>query len=144
MPRTRRILKWTGLVLSILFAAAWVGTAVWAVDNSRRSTAISVGYGSVSWMHSDRISVTPWRGWRFESFDLWWAYHRFLPKWNTLGGRGFILNVPLWIPLLIVATPTFIAWRRDRKLPPGHCACGFNLTGNVSGRCPECGAKVEG
>lgn len=27
---------------------------------------------------------------------------------------------------------------------PGHCTrCGYNLTGNVSGRCPECGTKMQ-
>ena len=32
-------------------------------------------------------------------------------------------------------------WRQDReKLQPGKCRqCGYDLTGNVSGRCPECG-----
>ncbi len=31
-----------------------------------------------------------------------------------------------------------------RKVPPpGHCRqCGYNLTGNVSGVCPECGTKI--
>jgi len=27
--------------------------------------------------------------------------------------------------------------------PPGHCtACGYDLTGNTSGVCPECGKTV--
>lgn len=34
--------------------------------------------------------------------------------------------------------------REGRPLPPpGHCwKCGYDLTGNVSGVCPECGTKV--
>jgi predicted RNA-binding Zn-ribbon protein involved in translation (DUF1610 family) len=34
--------------------------------------------------------------------------------------------------------------RRTQKKPaPGCCAsCGYNLTGNVSGRCPECGVPA--
>lgn len=35
------------------------------------------------------------------------------------------------------------AWLARRSPPPGWCAhCGYNLTGNVSGRCPECGTPV--
>lgn len=31
-------------------------------------------------------------------------------------------------------------WRLLRRRPPGSCAhCGYDLTGNRSGRCPECG-----
>jgi predicted amidophosphoribosyltransferase len=40
---------------------------------------------------------------------------------------------------------TVILWFADRRrIPPGHCQkCGYDLTGNVSGICPECGTPVE-
>ena len=28
---------------------------------------------------------------------------------------------------------------RTPRIKPGHCQCGYNLTGNTSGVCPECG-----
>ena len=35
------------------------------------------------------------------------------------------------------------AWNHWRHYPPGHCqVCGYNLTGNVSGICPECGTLI--
>ena len=34
-------------------------------------------------------------------------------------------------------------WQEARRIPPGHCRqCRYDLTGNVSGRCPECGTPV--
>ena len=42
---------------------------------------------------------------------------------------------------LLVAIPVAYLLSRDRpKIPPGHCQkCGYDLTGNTSGVCPECG-----
>ncbi len=51
--------------------------------------------------------------------------------------------VPLWMPFLAVLVPSLIGWVRSRRPPPGHCACGYDLTGNFSGVCPECGTKVS-
>jgi hypothetical protein len=50
----------------------------------------------------------------------------------------------LWWPFLLCATPTTAYWlwckRRKRK---NHCRqCGYNLTGNMSGICPECGTPI--
>ncbi len=44
------------------------------------------------------------------------------------------------VPLLVVLYD--IRLRRTVH-PPGYCLkCGYNLTGNVSGRCPECGTTI--
>ncbi len=56
--------------------------------------------------------------------------------------RGVMVSI--WVPILIIGVPTAFLWLRDRRrIPPGHCSyCGYNLTGNVSGMCPECGTTV--
>jgi hypothetical protein len=56
----------------------------------------------------------------------------------------FIGLLPLWDVLVILAIPIMAFWILDqRKLPPGHCRCGYDLTGNISGICPECGTPVQ-
>jgi len=54
------------------------------------------------------------------------------------------VHLPFWLLLTLCLAPTaYLWWRRSRRIPPGHCkTCGYNLTGNVSGRCPECGSAV--
>ena len=52
---------------------------------------------------------------------------------------------PLWAPCLVLAVYPTIAfirgpYRRYRRRKKGLCLkCGYNLTGNISGICPECG-----
>ena len=42
--------------------------------------------------------------------------------------------------LLGVACAIIVALPAGREYPSGHCqSCGYDLTGNESGRCPECG-----
>ena len=52
------------------------------------------------------------------------------------------LALPLWLLFLAVLIPTLLLWRLDRRPLPGHCRCGYNLTGLTSGRCPECGTAA--
>lgn len=37
----------------------------------------------------------------------------------------------------------FMVARRRRPPTPPRCPCGYNLTGNVSGICPECGSAIN-
>jgi predicted RNA-binding Zn-ribbon protein involved in translation (DUF1610 family) len=67
-------------------------------------------------------------------------------------GGVFFGNVEL-LPILVglgvgsvvfFATCRYLHHRLPILYPTGHChRCGYNLTGNVSGVCPECGTKIE-
>lgn len=47
----------------------------------------------------------------------------------------------LALPIALVVGIPFLLRRPPR--PPGFCRqCGYNLTGNVSGICPECGSRI--
>lgn len=56
---------------------------------------------------------------------------------------GWIAPLGLAVAML-AALSTFIFWRTRLGIPEGHCrVCGYDLRGNESGRCSECGAGVE-
>lgn len=66
--------------------------------------------------------------------------------WITLTGRidPSILFLMAWPALLAsMATLRHWVWPSTPRHVPGTCwTCGYNLTGNVSGRCPECGMDI--
>lgn len=80
-------------------------------------------------------------------FESWSAVFEFLAReglwFGHIAHRGlYALKIPLWFLLMLTGVPTILLWRYDRaRVKPGCCAkCGYDLTGNMSGRCPECGA----
>jgi len=119
-------------------------------------------YTWVRWGVSRNIVVShvkyldaPATPWRKRWFGPGWIYQTEVAL-NPLSGfyyRSWNIAVSFVIPIVIfvfaAAYPTiaFIRgpvrrWRRRRK---GLCLkCGYNLTGNVSGVCPECGHRPQG
>ena len=69
-------------------------------------------------------------------------------KWNS-GFRYYDVHFPLWMPFVLFAAYPTIACirgpvRRYRRRKRGLClTCGYNLTGNVSGVCSECGTEIK-
>ena len=71
-----------------------------------------------------------------------------VPHKTGFSTEQYIINfiLPVWLPLVLLCVPTVFFWRSARRsrTRPGHCArCSYDLTGNVSGKCSECGAMVK-
>ena len=169
--RLRRILKWTGVGMCVVVLAAWAASTQtsFAYGNTNENAFIgfSLSEGRLVAMYDvfdnadNKIvesfdSSDPWKVRRIRSNSSWrertglrlpmlaWKVSFFLAGG---GPRHEVTSVmlPLWIPCAAIALPTGFLFRRDRRrIPPGHCQrCGYNLTGNVSGKCSECGEPCK-
>jgi len=66
-------------------------------------------------------------------------------QWTTEAmNRDVIVVFPWWSLLLTSgAIPVLFFIRNFRRRPKGCCSgCGYSLTGNTSGTCPECGTPI--
>jgi hypothetical protein len=131
-------------VLVLIVVCLLTGTALlYPVERSGMSTLIGHAPGSPdpNWHH--RIYRGGW--------PLPWL--TLTHNWNEALGEsrrnhrieGWKLAVDLLVVAAVVTVLVGISrrflWQFQR--PPGSCAhCGYDLTGNVSGICPECGTPV--
>jgi len=53
---------------------------------------------------------------------------------------GFFALLPAYAVIRLI----FITWRRVTRKPGACRGCGYDLTGNASGMCPECGRPLPG
>ena len=136
--RLPRVAKWGGVMVCGLLIAV-------AVVNLRYTVICALPDGSGLGSGSGVVGVA-WRYWAgrgmgviMEEADEW----RFWPPLIVYSDpSGLIIAVPIWFLLLMISIPTIVLWRLDHSPAPGHCPCGYDLRGNVSGTCPECGREA--
>ena len=139
IPHTRRYWAITaatcGLVLAIAASSYVLATAV----IFRNGVMVAACRGGLFVVDQINPQLGPVRaGFRDDSILL-------LPRLQWRGGNTAqsYLFLPFW-PLVSVAIGVLaVAVRQLRHRAPGMCTeCGYDLQGNVSGRCPECGQAV--
>ena len=147
-PRPRRIAKWTGLIACVLIVVAWAGVTSrgWGVAWYSKESFIVFGDGHLvveRFLASGQPDFGFWHWGVLQTGQLRYGF-----RWPQVQGlssfRRWRVFLPLWLPLLVIAIPSALLWHRDRRrIPPGHCQqCGYDLTGNESGVCSECGETV--
>jgi hypothetical protein len=141
--RPRRVVKWTGIALiATVGAAALLSGFVkvaWILPGHQVFQLIG---GGISWFWPRgpfQIGSSMTGG----SLDVQWhPWCANLFGWRLSYGVSGALSegwLPLWLPLVVLAAPTAWAWRADAH---GHglCpTCRYDLAGNTTGICPECG-----
>ena len=136
-------MKWAGLVGCELVFVAWILSVTLPVRWIRGEAAIILNGGGILWTISDGYANRSFTTWMLggPSSVMWLP--RSSKNWSSgFSGAGSVF-VPIWCMLLPVAIPTYILWRRDRPKPEGCCQeCGYDLTGNESGVCSECGKPI--
>ena len=156
--RLRRCFRWPSLILTLVILAAYITSARWAVYiRTSHGNGVGLWPGRLaiernSW-HIATAVVVP-RSWlgtpapnppspqsprdestfrfsfeqrRLHNYRAW-----FIPLWWPLT-PAMVFAAALWSPELISLIT------RIGRTRPGHCPCGYDLTGNTTGICPECG-----
>lgn len=141
-PKWRRWLKWGGTAACLVILTTFLVSIRYVVfwnPGRQHQLVLIPGAAGACWWTSGSIPNGPYGmpGWYvFDAPDgpRWWFHY-------YADSRSHSFMVPLWIPFLLVGIPmAFLWWHDRRRVPPGHCQhCGYDLTGNASGVCPECG-----
>ena len=148
-PRVHRFCKWGGLGVSILLAVGWAASLAMTVIVSHSHLHVAVASGGFGFaipkhpieMETRFVLVGPESiRWLPSVGPKRWGLPDPTPRPNLM----FTGYVPFWCLFPLAAIPTVILWRRDRRIPPGHCqTCGYDLTGNTTGVCSECGTTAD-
>ena len=142
-----RSVRNAAVVASLTILVLWVISVVAYVRLPYApKRAVAVGRGN--FIHHTGVSIA---GTPLTLTATWSPTTDVLGEWATSSaswGNGRVAYssyIPIWPLAVAVALPTAVLWLVvPRRYPAGHCQeCGYNLTGNVSGVCPECGTEVK-
>jgi hypothetical protein len=139
------------LILLVWIASMWVC----AIPQGRGWT-VNIDSGAVKLTTGNAEAEKDWPLFHLsfthlpDAFRDWSAGFQMPSKHDRVfcsSGWGTQYVLPLWVPLAVSAIPSlWLAERRYgryQRVPKGCCEkCRYDLTGNLSGICPECGSSI--
>lgn len=95
----------------------------------------AAGKGNLS---ADYRGTSCYESWS-QFFKDWSEYS--IPRYDVSGSRHRLhyVSIPLWLFFVIGIPLVWVA--RNPPRSNKNCECGYDLTGNESGVCPECGVR---
>ena len=133
-----------------MFIVTGWGRCGFRAGTANRGIAVVTAHGTIKFGYrtgeeSDPKSLycEPISEWypRFYLYRVPFCYQRGDVLWGHPPRRNLWVQVPLWLPLLVIALPTMWLWFTDRAKPWQCPKCRYDLRGLDGGVCPECGAK---
>lgn len=161
---TRRPRKWAfwACVAAFCFlSSAWVFSFAYSLNwyhvghGSHNDFTFRLTHGTVrvSWINTafasppfasaNAVTMQPHWETYFESLTIM-RFGMELPSYSSSPGTATSVSIPLWMPLitLLLLATAFKKWSHQTTSVKTCGKCGYDLTGNVSGRCPECGQEI--
>jgi hypothetical protein len=141
-----RVAKWVGTgacVAVVLMATTSLVSYETGIRVAQCDLSIRAGAVYITW--DDFRSPSVWAHPYTETRPRGMAWREYATKLRTRDAWGErVVDLPLWLVLVGFGAPTILSWWLDRRVAvPGCCrCCGYDLTGNVSGVCPECGTPI--
>lgn len=162
--RKTRLVKWFSLAGAVFFGLTWALSLFFRMtyhwqDNGTGDHSIFVDQGSLHYLAMYGMcrgfgsSENPAPGWFYVEhhwpptslgLDLP-CYVEDPPGASKNNGAGlFMLSIPMWFPFIGFAVLAGGSLFFKKRRPKGNqCAvCWYDLTGNESGICPECGTRI--
>ena len=145
----RKILRWGSLSVFLLVGVAWLASTRWQVWYawslkilmSDDAQLLGIADGGVIYRsfhcigYEEYIIGSPGWHWAWGSGDF--GFHK---RRIESGEFRYSAWIPMWPIVAGMSIPMLVTWVWPQKRIPGTCrTCGYDLTGNVSGQCSECG-----
>ena len=153
LSRKLGICKWAGAIGCLIVATAFVFGAWWELYYTSGAGRDSHYF----WLYQGRVFIG-WGDCPSEKLGPGWAllpsaFHLGMLLDGSMWVPGIYYSTDAWsaslpcsFPFLLLFIPTLLLWRHEWRAEhrPGFCpCCDYNLTGNTTGRCPECGTPCD-